>query len=427
MLTALPGKKLTDEENTNLEAMNIALLGAFCLFLSAIEYMIPKPLPFFRIGLANLPLMLALYIFPIRSFFILVCIKVFGQALITGTLFSYIFLFSFTGTFLSAFIMYFLRCFIKQKYISFIGIGTAGAVVSNLSQLTLAYVFIFKENVRYIAPAFIAAGLITGIILSIFCEVFSRRSIWYKNILSSCKDASNQMFAGQSYSSNVSFTEQEIKGRLLIYNNLFSAKSLFIAGFLIMPALLFNPSTEYRCFQFLFFLFLAWLTGKKINFLFTILIMAFIITFNLIIPYGKILFNIGALKITSGALEAGIHRAVTLQALVMLSKFTIRQDLKLPGAFGQLLGESMRIFSLLLSRKRRKTEAQNNVFNDRINRKNLIAEIDNLMLEVNQTNFIQMPIQETKTKPVGLVILIIVVILSWLPWIKSFFPIPSIL
>jgi len=73
---------------------NLALLGAFCLFLSAVEYMIPKPLPFMRIGLANLPLMLALDIFPLYAFLILVCVKVLGQALITGTLFSYFFIFS---------------------------------------------------------------------------------------------------------------------------------------------------------------------------------------------------------------------------------------------------------------------------------------------------------------------------------------------
>ncbi|MDR3122387.1 MAG: Gx transporter family protein, partial [Treponema sp.] len=66
----------------------LALLGAFCLFLSTIEYMIPKPLPFMRIGIANLPLMLALDIFPFHVFLALIAIKVLGQALITGTLFS---------------------------------------------------------------------------------------------------------------------------------------------------------------------------------------------------------------------------------------------------------------------------------------------------------------------------------------------------
>jgi len=173
MLTLLSGRK------------NLALLGAFCIFLSAVEYMIPKPLPFMRIGLANLPVLLALDIFSLPAFLVLISIKVIGQALITGTFFSYIFLFSLAGTFLSGFLMFLLRRTIGsgisgRRRISFIGIGTAGAVVSNLSQLALAYVFIFRDSVRYIAPPFLAAGLITGIALGIFCEVFSRKSKWYK-------------------------------------------------------------------------------------------------------------------------------------------------------------------------------------------------------------------------------------------------------
>ena len=160
---------------------NLALLGALCLFLSAIEYMIPKPFPFMRIGLANLPLMLALDIFPFSSFFILMCIKVTGQALITGTLFSYIFLFSLTGTFLSGMIMFFLRRILGRGRISFIGIGTIGAFVSNISQLALAWFFIFQENVRYIAPPFLVIGIVAGIVLGVFCEVFVRRSRWYWN------------------------------------------------------------------------------------------------------------------------------------------------------------------------------------------------------------------------------------------------------
>jgi heptaprenyl diphosphate synthase len=155
----------------------LALLGAFCLFLSTIEYMIPKPLPFMRIGIANLPLMLALDIFPFHTFLILAAIKIIGQALITGTLFSYIFLFSLTGTLLSAVAMYALRRLLGQR-VSFIGIGTLGAVVSNSSQLALAWFFIFRNSVRYIAPVFLVAGLITGITLGLFCELFSQRS-WY--------------------------------------------------------------------------------------------------------------------------------------------------------------------------------------------------------------------------------------------------------
>jgi len=168
MLTQLYGKKA------------LALLGAMCLFLSAVEYLIPKPLPFMRIGIANLPLMLAVDILPFSSFLVLIGIKIFGQALVTGTLFSYILLFSIAGTFFSAMIMFALRRIFGHTSITFVGIGAAGAMVSNAAQLALAQVFLLKENVRYIAPPFLAAGLVTGIALGIFCEVFSRRSQYYK-------------------------------------------------------------------------------------------------------------------------------------------------------------------------------------------------------------------------------------------------------
>ena len=45
-----------------------AWFGALCFFLSAMEYMIPKPLPFLRLGLANLPIMLAVEVLPLPAF-----------------------------------------------------------------------------------------------------------------------------------------------------------------------------------------------------------------------------------------------------------------------------------------------------------------------------------------------------------------------
>ena len=410
MLTASPGKKKPD---CLLQHRQLALLGALCLFLSAVEYMIPKPLPFLRIGLANLPVMLACDIFPLSAFFILVCIKIFGQALITGTLFSYVFLFSMTGTLLSAFFMFALRFLFGRERITFIGIGTAGAFFSNISQLALAYFFIFRENVFYIAPLFITIGLLTGIILGIFCEEFTRRSLWYENNINRKsvqniirkEDKTAELHRVLNPGANASSVHSVER----FFNDAISAKILFIAGLIIMPALLFNPSTEYRVIQFLFFLFLARFSGKKINFIFTLLITLFIIAFNLIIPYGRILFSMGAFKITSGALEAGIYRAVTLQSLIMLSKVTIRDDLKIPGFFGRLLGESLRIFSLIAGRKHlfiQKSTMQTKDIN-------LIAKIDNMMLELSQEEIPQSDIKETKTTPLGYLVLIIIIAVSW--------------
>jgi heptaprenyl diphosphate synthase len=189
------------------------------------------------------------------------------------------------------------------------------------------------------------------------------------------------------------------------YDNFFGAGALFIAGLAIMPSLVFNPQTETRIVQFLFFCLLVLLSGKKINPVFTFFAIFFITAFNLIIPYGKVLFSVGAFKITSGALKAGLHRAITLEALLMLSKVTIRQDLKIPGAFGEILGDSFRVFSVMMSRK------------NRITVRNFFTDIDSLLLELSGENISNADVQITYTKPVGYVILALVIIISWLPWL----------
>lgn len=180
----LHGKMHTSKPNNSFHALIdahkkiVAVLGAFCLFLSTIEYLIPKPLPFMRLGLANLPIMLALDILPFPVFLILVTIKILGQALITGTLFSYIFLFSFAGTTFSALAMFASRLLFK-KNISFVGVCVIGAMMSNITQIVLAWFFIFGKSTLYIIPPFLGAGVVTGISLGAFCQYFSTHSKWY--------------------------------------------------------------------------------------------------------------------------------------------------------------------------------------------------------------------------------------------------------
>ena len=101
--------------------------------------------------------------------------------------------------------------------------------------------------------------------------------------------------------------------RLRNYERLFSARVLFIAGLVAIPAMLLNPFPEFRITQFLFFWFLCWLSGKRNNPLITITVILVIVAFNLLVPYGQVLYSIGKFRITWGALFMGIQRAVTLQ------------------------------------------------------------------------------------------------------------------
>lgn len=159
----------------------VALFSACALFLSTIEYMIPKPIPFMRLGLANIPLIIALGIFSNREYFLLLILKVLGQGLISGTIFSYIILFSLAGSISSALIMLAIYTVFKDK-VSRVGISIGGALGSTMSQLLISRLILFKEATYVIAPLFLFSGLISSIILGLFAQRFIVMSKWYHTI-----------------------------------------------------------------------------------------------------------------------------------------------------------------------------------------------------------------------------------------------------
>lgn len=172
----------------------VSFLAALCLFLAAIENAIPKPLPFLRLGLANLPVILALFLLPSRKILLLVLFKVLAQGIISGTLFTYVFLFSSGGSFASALAMMGLYALCgnhrrnetnerKLFSISAVGITLFGSLASTFAQLFLARFILFGENAKYIAPILLVSGLITGLLLGIFAELFMQKSNWFKGLL----------------------------------------------------------------------------------------------------------------------------------------------------------------------------------------------------------------------------------------------------
>ncbi len=165
----------TDEKET------AAFLAAFCMFLSMLEYLIPKPLPFMRIGLANLPILISLVFLPKSGTMFLVILKIIGQGFVNGTLFSYIFLFSAAGSIASGIVMIALYS-IFSKNISMTGICILGALASNLVQIIFARFVIFGEAAFLIAPPFLIIGTVSAVFLGYAAEEFIRKSVWVKNM-----------------------------------------------------------------------------------------------------------------------------------------------------------------------------------------------------------------------------------------------------
>jgi len=358
----------TNKENSTPQSgkyRDLVLLGGFCLFLSALDHLIPKPLPFMRIGLANLPLLIALHIFSAKNFFLLALIKTLGQGLVTGTLFSYVALFSLTGTFLSAALMFALyRAFSKNTAVaggnppelrkkirgmSLIGIGIAGAFVSNAAQLVLARFIVFGEGVLYLAPPFLAAGIISGGLLGGVAEKFSVQSQWLR--LRKEGGVVSESGAGSESATDSACAAPSPLGDASVDptpgKSVFSLRSaaLLLTGLFF----LFVPWLPVRAALFTLFWLLALAAGKKTRPVFTIISILMITACNLFPPFGKVLFQAGPLILAEGSLLRGLQRAVTMEGLIMFSKLALASAFPLPGKLGRLLRETFAVLDQLNS------------------------------------------------------------------------------
>lgn len=158
----------------------ITILGGLALFLSVIEYIIPKPIPFIKIGLANIPILLSLHILQPRSSFKLILIKSLGASLISGTLFSWIFLYSLSGSLVSGLFMV-VSWRLLHRWVTMIGISILGALSSNLTQISLA-LLILGPGAKYLGIPILIIGLISGLSIGLLTNKFITESKWIKEV-----------------------------------------------------------------------------------------------------------------------------------------------------------------------------------------------------------------------------------------------------
>ncbi|MGC9336501.1 MAG: Gx transporter family protein [Candidatus Cloacimonadia bacterium] len=141
----------------------LAACSVMAVLLFMLENILPKPFPFFRIGLANVFILLILVNMDFKSAIIIALTKVVLGNLFSGLLFTPIVLLSLLGSVAACIIMY---IGIKARLgLSLVGLSILGAVFHNLVQLTVAY-FILIKSVRLfsLVPVMLVLALITGII-----------------------------------------------------------------------------------------------------------------------------------------------------------------------------------------------------------------------------------------------------------------------
>lgn len=355
----------------------ITFLGALCMLLSAVEYAIPKPVPFMRLGLANLPVLLALYIgLSAGEYFLLVALKILTQALVSGTLFSYVFLFSLCGSLSSAAVMWLLFKAGRQRGSAFksggteeglcqsegwgrgafsvTGICMGGALANNLAQIALSYFLLFGDSTRYIAPILLITGAVTGVVLGIFAQMFMSRSRWFATVCApdvlqtddalSAGNADESGGAGASKSGPVQEDISQLEGMR-------AGTIRFCAALVIMLVFLFIHNVRIMAALTVVFYIAARIRRRRVRILPSLIILVTVTVAALLSPAGRVLVRLGSFPITLGALETGLSRALTLVGMVFLSQYATSGEIKLPGAAGALLESVFNWFSALSAKK----------------------------------------------------------------------------
>jgi heptaprenyl diphosphate synthase len=374
------------------KARTTALLGAFCFFLSTIEYMIPKPLPFMRLGIANLPILLAVDILPLPWFLTLAAVKVIGMSLVSGSLFSFIALFSLTGTMVAALTMWAARK-AGGKAISAIGVSVLGATASNAAQVFLATVLVFGEAAKLIAPVFLGMGLATGLVLGVFAELFARRSRWIALATGKAVPQEAVSAEASAEASGGRGRDRAARGGALAarraearrlkrerrqrraeaYGRHFDPTLLAAGGAAVSVAYLAQGHIALRAAMCASFLIVSLLAGKSFSALGTTLVMAGVVLANLAVPMGEVIGYIGDFTITKTALVEGIDKALVFEGLVFISKASILPTLKLPGTLGGIVASAFAYYGKIVEHRARLRPAY------------LMRDVDELLLTMWET------------------------------------------
>jgi heptaprenyl diphosphate synthase len=291
------------------KAKVITLFGALCLFFALLEKLLPQ-VGFFRYGLSNLPILLALPIFRGRDVYLVMLLKVLGVAILHGTFAAHVFLLSFSGSLAATSIML-VAYRLWPRQLSLIGISVLGSLASNLVQLALGIGLIYGPGYLVLAPVLLGVGTISSILIGIFAQVIMGKSRWHHLVSGiyqqgKLPDSWPQHQASQprlpfvpSWLTAQPPSSQKNRDRLGPH---IPANMRFIWGMIILLVFLFLQTWWLKFALVVLFAVLALYSGKRIWFLYFILSTLSITVFNVLVPNGAIIWELGPFALTDDAL-----------------------------------------------------------------------------------------------------------------------------
>lgn len=123
--------------------------------------------PGYKIGLANIAGLFALYMYDEKSMAYVSLLRIFLSSLMQGTLFSVSFWLSLSGGLLACLAMIIAY---KSKVFSIYGVSILGASFHNIGQV-IAITWIYQQYfMQLFLPILLALSIVSGILIAVICQ-----------------------------------------------------------------------------------------------------------------------------------------------------------------------------------------------------------------------------------------------------------------
>ena len=158
----------------------ISLFSAFAILLCYVETFIPSiGIPGAKLGLANIAVVLALYLLDAESAIIVNVVRIVIVGLLFGSLISISF--ALAGAFVSLTVMIILK---KCFNFSIITVSIFGGFFHNVGQVIVAKILVDNYSVLYYMPILLIIGIVTGLIIGVLAKIlYERTSVLCNKIL----------------------------------------------------------------------------------------------------------------------------------------------------------------------------------------------------------------------------------------------------
>lgn len=154
--------------------IRLAMLTAAGILLQLIESFFPVVMivPGYKIGLANITGLFALYAFGVREMVIVTSLRIVLAALGQGTLFSVAFMLSVSGGILA---MLAMSLAYRSGRFSIYGVSTAGAAAHSLGQVLAVSAIYQQFFMQLFLPVLLALSIVSGLCIALLTSQLLKR------------------------------------------------------------------------------------------------------------------------------------------------------------------------------------------------------------------------------------------------------------